>query len=253
MPKIVQTGITNRLLLRLAGDAFEHIAPHLKRVELPVGRPLVESGKPIERIYFIECGLASMIAVSSDGNTLEVGQIGYEGISGYPVLLGTDRTPNRSFMQVAGSGLELSTSHFLSLMADRETHLIFLRYVHTRELQLAHSALAAARYSMHQRLARWLLMCHDRLITDDMALTHEFLSLMLGVRRSGVTVQLHILEGMRAIKSTRGNVRILNRQILVDVAGASYGAPEAEYERLIGSNLSIDERPARLVGMGWNR
>jgi len=93
-------------------------------------------------------------------------------------------------------------------------------------------------------------MCHDRLLVDDMPVTHEFLALMLGVRRSGVTDHLHILEGMRAIKSTRGNVKIMDRQILLDVADGCYGAPEAEYERLLGSPSSDDARPARLKGRG---
>ncbi|PDT31395.1 CarD family transcriptional regulator [Rhizobium sp. L9] len=235
MKKFSQEDTRNNLLRLLPEDAFEYIAPALRSVDLPVRQPLVESNQPIERVYFIESGLASIIAASPDGNSLEVGQLGFEGISGHPLLLGTDRTPNRATMQVAGYGLELSTSCFLSLMDNQEARLIFLRYAHTRELQLAHSALAAARYGMHQRLARWLLMCHDRLIVDDMPLTHDFLSLMLGVRRSGVTDHLHILEGMHAIKATRGNVRVLIRRLLLDVAGGCYGAPEAEYERLLGS------------------
>jgi hypothetical protein len=95
---------------------------------------------------------------------------------------------------------------------------------------------------MHERLARWLLMCHDRLDGEDLALTHEFLSLMLGVRRSGVTDQLHILEGRHAIKATRGNIRITDREKLEDIAGGCYGAPEAEYGRLIESQLEHDYR-----------
>jgi hypothetical protein len=87
---------------------------------------------------------------------------------------------------------------------------------------------------MPERLARWLLMCHDRLQTDDLPLTHEFLSIMLGVRRSGVTNEIHILEGIHAIKATRGNIRIVDRQKLEDVAGGSYGIPEDEYEQYIG-------------------
>lgn len=111
---------------------------------------------------------------------------------------------------------------------------LLLRYVHCCELQLAHSALANARYNMPERLARWLLMCHDRLQTDDLPLTHEFLSIMLGVRRSGVTNEIHILEGVHAIKATRGNIKIINRQKLEDIAGGSYGIPEREYEQYIG-------------------
>ncbi|AIC31447.1 helix-turn-helix domain-containing protein (plasmid) [Rhizobium etli bv. mimosae str. IE4771] len=114
--------------------------------------------------------------------------------------------------------------------------------MYTRELQLAHSALAAAKYSMHQRLARWLLMCHDRL-AGDVPVTHEFLAAMLGVRRSGITEHLHVLEGIHAIKSTRGNVRILDRRALIEVAGGCYGGPEAEYERLIVS----EEAPYLMV------
>ena len=252
MAGMVQHRATNRLIRSLPEEAFALVAPYLVHVDLPVGTPLVEADKPIERVFFIDSGLASMVAESADGNSLEISHIGYEGISGYPVLLGIDRTPNRTFMQVGGSGLKLSTDRFLSLQANPEAHLIFLRYIHTRELQLAYSALAAARYTMHQRLARWLLMCHDRLIVDDMPLTHEFLALMLGVRRAGVTDQLHILEGMRAIKSTRGNVHILSRQILLDVAGACYATPEAEYERLIGSEVPSQARPLKLRGAGWS-
>jgi CRP-like cAMP-binding protein len=101
-------------------------------------------------------------------------------------------------------------------------------------LQLAHSALANARYNMPERLARWILMCHDRLQDDDLPLTHEFLGLMLGVRRSGVTDQIHILEGIRAIKATRGNIKVVDRPKLEDIAGGSYGVPEQEYEKHIG-------------------
>ncbi|WP_245293704.1 Crp/Fnr family transcriptional regulator [Rhizobium bangladeshense] len=251
MTKIAQKDTRNKLLRRLPEEAFDHIASDLTPVDLPVRWSLVEPNQPIEHVCFIESGLGSMVAVAPNGIGIEVGQIGYEGISGYSVVLGVDRTPNQTFMQVSGNGLELPTSRFLSLLRDEAARLIFLRYVHTRELQLAHSALAAGRYNMHQRLARWLLMCHDRLLVNDMPLTHEFLALMLGVRRSGVTDHLHILEGMHAIKSTRGNVQILNRQVLLDVADGCYGAPEAEYERLLGSPSSDDQRPARLKGT-WN-
>jgi CRP-like cAMP-binding protein len=110
---------------------------------------------------------------------------------------------------------------------------LLLRYAHVFMVQVAATALADGRYSIEQRLARWLLMCHDR-NGDDLALTHEFLALMLGVRRPGVTESLHILEGERMIKAQRGLITILDRQKLEARAGDSYGTPEAEYERLIG-------------------
>lgn len=111
---------------------------------------------------------------------------------------------------------------------------LLLRYLHIRELQLSQSVVSASSCRLGSRLASWLLMCHDRLDTDDLPVTHEFLAVALGVRRAGVTNELHILEGERAIKATRGNVRILSRDILMKVAGGAYGFPEAEYRRLIG-------------------
>jgi CRP-like cAMP-binding protein len=137
-------------------------------------------------------------------------------------------------MQVAGSGLSIPAELLERVLRQHpEDSDLLLRYVQSCELQLAHSALANARYEMPQRLARWLLMSHDRIRVSDLPLTHEFLSVMLGVRRPGVTDQVHILEGSGIIKATRGNIRILDRARLEELAGGSYGIPEREYERLV--------------------
>ncbi|MBY3027092.1 Crp/Fnr family transcriptional regulator [Rhizobium leguminosarum] len=233
MTELLQRQVNNRLLRRFPEDAFELLAPFLEPVDLPVKRSLVLPRKPIEHVCFIESGLASMVAESADGKSVEIRHIGREGIAGYPVVLGVDRTPNKTFMQVSGHGLQVATEDFLPTLENADVRQLLLRYVHTCELQLSHSALAAAQYQMHQRLARWLLMCHDRIDGNELTLTHEFLALMLGVRRAGVTEELHILEGIHAIKSTRGKVRILNRNTLIEIAGGCYGVPEREYERLI--------------------
>jgi CRP-like cAMP-binding protein len=234
-----QNQVKNKILRKLKKESFDYLATYLTPVTLPVRRSLVEPRKPIAHVCFIETGLASVVAESgSGGRSVEIRHIGYEGIAGYPVVLGVDRTPNSTFMQIGGSGLHISTERFLPVLRDEETRLLMLRYIHTCELQLAHTALAAAKYNMHQRLARWLLMCHDRIAGNNLPLTHEFLALMLGVRRSGVTDELHILEGLHAIKATRGNVLILDRQILIEIAGGCYGVPEAEYDRLMGEDRS---------------
>jgi CRP-like cAMP-binding protein len=147
----------------------------------------------------------------------------------------TDRTPNRTFMQTSGTALCAPVPALLDILDHHKAARdIILRYVHCFEMQLAHSALASGRYSVKERLARWLLMCQDRLGGDNLALTHEFLALMLGVRRPGVTSELQVLEGMHAIKVTRGNVQVINRGRLEEIAGGCYGLPEREYERLIG-------------------
>jgi CRP-like cAMP-binding protein len=236
---IIQGQVKNRLLRLLPEDAFNLLAPHLEPVDLPVKHSLVDARQPIEHVCFIEKGLASMVAESTDGRSIEIRHIGFEGVAGYPVVLGVDQTPNKTFMQVSGEGLQIPTDDFLPVLENQPARQLLLRYVHTCEIQLAHSALAAAQYNMHQRLARWLLMCHDRLEGNDLPLTHEFLSLMLGVRRSGVTDELHILEGIKAIKATRGNVHILDRRALLEIASGCYGVPEEEYERLIGGELQV--------------
>ncbi|TBY08179.1 Crp/Fnr family transcriptional regulator [Rhizobium laguerreae] len=248
MKFVRQSGIKNKLLRRFPEEAFDLLAPKLEPIDLPVKRSLVLARKPIEHVCFIESGLASMVAESADGKSVEIRHIGREGIAGYPVLLGVDRTPNSVFMQVPGNGLQVATEDFLSVLEHADLRKLLLRYVHTCELQLAYTALAAAKYNMHQRLARWLLMCHDRLDGNDLALTHEFLGLMLGVRRAGVTDELHILEGMHAIRSTRGNVRILDRDMLIEIAGGCYGVPEQEYERLIENSPQPSTLPAHLNG-----
>jgi CRP-like cAMP-binding protein len=235
MPPFKQKTVRSRLLQALPEDMFARLEPDMEFVDLPTKHVLVEANGVTSRVCFMESGLASTVASSSDDESIEVGHVGREGMTASHVVLGVDRTPNTTFMQVAGTGILLPVDKFLAALdEDASTKLLFLRYVHTTQLQLAHSALANARYNMQERLARWLLMCHDRIDGDDLPLTHEFLSLMLGVRRSGVTNELHIIEGVHAIKATRGNVHVINRGKLEDMAGGSYGTPEREYERLLG-------------------
>ena len=241
MPQAPKSEVRNRLLKMLPPEAFEALQPHMAQVNLALKQVLVETNKPNDHVYFIESGLASVVAASSDGETVEVGHVGREGMAGYHVLLMTPTSTHRTFMQSVGSAIEVPVAPFMTALDEhRKMRNLLLRYVHSCEVQLGHSALANARYNMHERLARWLLMCHDRLDGDELALTHEFLSLMLGVRRSGVTEQLHVLEGLHAIKATRGNIRIIDREKLEDMAGGCYGAPEAEYERLIETQVDHD-------------
>ena len=230
-----QSTVVNTLLTTMSPQVFARLSAKMERVDLPVKFVLVEDDIAPEFIYFLESGLGSVVATSSDEEAIEVGHLGREGASGMHVMLAVASTPGRTFMQVAGSGIRVPMQSFTDAVTDHpETRDFFLRYVHTTVLQLAHSALANARYNMQERLARWLLMCHDRLEGDNLAVTHEFLALMLGVRRSGVTDHLHILEGMGAIRSTRGNVRVRSREKLLDIAGGSYGVPEREYEKVLG-------------------
>jgi CRP-like cAMP-binding protein len=240
-----QSTVGNRLLMALPEPTFAALRPHLTALDLPLRYVLTEANEPNEFVYFIESGLGSVVATSSDDERIEVGHVGREGLGGYHVVLMTDRTPNRTFMQTPGTALAVPVSAFLDILdGHKAARDLFLRYVHSCEVQLAHSALANGRYSMQERLARWLLMCHDRLGGDHLLLTHEFLALMLGVRRSGVTNELHILEGIHAIKATRGNIQVIDRDRLEEVAGGCYGLPEREYERLIGLPIGMERKRA---------
>jgi CRP-like cAMP-binding protein len=234
MAGIDQSTVRNQLLKRLSGEVFLLVAPHLTWIDLPLRHVLVEANQPTPHVCFIESGLASMVISSEDHETVEVGHIGREGMTGEHLAMMTDKTPTKTFLQIAGTGYLMPAGEFLKLLGqDPATRHLILRYSQSSRLQLAYTALANARYSVYERLARWLLMVHDRVDGDDLHLTHEFLSLMLGVRRSGVTDQVHLLEGIHAIKATRGLIRVLDRPKLEQIAGGSYGTPEREHERLL--------------------
>ncbi|MBB3318180.1 MULTISPECIES: Crp/Fnr family transcriptional regulator [unclassified Rhizobium] len=240
MVRLDQSNVGNTLLRTISAQTFGRLAHGMERVDLPTKHVLVEDSVPPDYIYFLESGLGSMVVTSSDDEAIEVGHIGREGASGMHLMLAIEGAPGRTFMQVAGSGIRVPASLFMKAVTeDEETRAFFLRYFHTTVVQLSHSALANARYNMQERMARWLLMCHDRLDGDNLGVTHEFLALMLGVRRSGVTEQLHVLEGIRAIRSTRGNIHVRDREKLITIAGGSYGIPEREYERVLGLPLRV--------------
>jgi CRP-like cAMP-binding protein len=224
----------NGLLARLSTEDLALLEPLLQPVMLKQRDVLFEPFRKIEHVYFFEGGLSSEIAENPDAERIEVGCVGYEGLSGVPVLLGVDSTPHQAFMQAGGSAQKIRTQDLrMAMEASATLRALLLRYAHVFMVQIAATALADGRYRLEQRLARWLLMCHDRL-DDDLPLTHEFLALMLGVRRSSVTDGLHLLEGSRLIKAARGLVTVRDRPGLEKLAGKSYGMPEQEYRRLLG-------------------
>ena len=227
--------IRNRLLLALSVQDFILLEPQLERVPLPVGARLVEPNTPVEHVYFLEEGIASVVATTPQGRRIEAGIIGREGLTGIPILLGADRTPHECFIQAPGEGLRIRADDLRRVAAASPSlHQHLLRFVQTFMIQMGQTALTNGCHTLERRLARWLLMCHDRVDGDDLFTTHEFLSLMLGVRRAGVTVALQALEDRGAISTKWRQVTVQDRAKLEDVAGDSYGVPEAEYARLIG-------------------
>jgi len=235
MPPPQQISIGNRLLASLSSEDIATLQPHLEPVPLAVRQVLIEPNTAIEHIYFPEAGMAS-VTNNSSGGKIEVGVVGREGMVGLPIVLGIDQTPYEHFMQIAGHGWRIAVQDLEQAMAESSSlHRQLLRYAQASHVQVSETAFANANSDVEARLARWLLMCHDRVEGDDIPLTHEFIAMMLGVRRPGVTVALHVLEGMQVIRAKRGVITVLDREKLEELADEAYGLSEAEYTRLIGT------------------
>ena len=229
-----QSSVRNRLLRALSPDDFALLQPHLELVATELKQPLIRPHEPVRHLFFPEVGFGS-ITTSGSGNKVEVGLVGCEGLVGaIPMLLGSDRTPHDHFVQSAGEMLRIETADLCGAVNQSASlNKLLLRYIQVQFVQTAQTAFANASYTLDARLARWLLMCHDRIDGDEMRLTHEFLSIMLGVTRSSTTLAVQALEGHHLIRARRGKITILDRKALEGVADDGYGLPEAEYARLI--------------------
>ena len=222
----------NILLNCLAGETWEAIQPRLDRRPLRTGQVLLEAHGPIETIWFPEGGVASFHEIRKDGSRVGVGIAGFEGVIGWSVLLGSDTSLHEATIAIGKStALCIAASELIDLCRNQALNQHLLRYVQCFFAQLGRTILANLHEPTERRLARWLLMNHDRLHGDEIALTHEQLGVMLGVRRASVTDTLHILEGEGLIKSVRGRVIIRDRVGLIEFAGESYGVAESEYAR----------------------
>ena len=231
-----QSSIANLLLRACSAGDFALLQPHLERLKLELAQVLIEADAPIEYVHFLNGGVASVVAEPSDLSPTEIGIFGREGVSGVSGLLGAGKSPHQTMIQLDGSSCwRMPLEKLLEFMNQSETlRTLLLRYVHTLMVQVASTAVTNAHYHMEARLARWLLMCGDRIDGDELSLTHEYMAVMIGAQRTGVTVTLHILEGVGAIRSLRGRVILVDREKLAELAGESFGGSEDEYRRLIG-------------------
>jgi len=227
--------VHNTLLLSLSSGDREKMLAAGQFVELPARARLDEPNKSAEALYFIEEGMASLIYRGGGDRQVDVGLVGREGCTGCNIILGVLRTPQATAMQVQGRGLKVPVGPLHEALDSSNTLRKALQaYVHTVIIQRDETALAASKASLGERLARWLLMAHDRLQETKIPLTHDALSLMLGVRRAGVTTTLAQLRLRGLIRLDRGNISVINRRGLEQLASTYYGAPEREYARLFG-------------------
>jgi CRP-like cAMP-binding protein len=229
----------NFLLQALAPDDRALLSPHLERVPLALRQSLERANQPFDFVYFPEDGLGSVVAKAREGTVLEVGLFGRDGMTGSGLLQGDDQSPFDCYAQMEGSAMRISVQYLTdALTSSPSLTLLLTRYARSLSLQTGFTALANVQSKFDERLARWLLMVHDRAERDSFAVTHEFLAVMLGVHRPGVTVALQILEGEHLIKSIRGKISIVDRDGLIAFTRGAYGAAEVEYTRLTGIALS---------------
>lgn len=189
-------------------------------------------GQPIEHVYFVNRGIISWLAALEDGNTVEAGVIGPEGVGGIEVVLGATSTPNQGLAQSPVEALQIGSADLVAEFRRGETlHDLLLRFLHTMYIQVTQTAGCNRLHTLDQRLARWLLMTRDRIDGESFNLTQEFLSRMLGVRRAGVSVAANTLRQMGLIDYRRGDIRVLDRSALENASCECYEVVQAEYER----------------------
>jgi CRP-like cAMP-binding protein len=226
---------TNRLLSLLSNDDYERLRPHLSQVAFEYKKSLYEASRPIEQVYFPIDGVASLVITTAEGAGAEVGTIGSEGLVGLPIVLGDRHAPSSVYVQVPGTALEMNAGIFRGELSRSPTlNLIMLRYAHAFFNQVAQSAACAHLHKVEQRCCRWLLMTRDRMPSGDFLLTHEFLGMMLGVRRTTVSDVMGALQRAGLIRYRRGHVTILKHETLQQRACECYEISKQEFDRMLG-------------------
>ncbi len=231
-----QEAVRNLLLRNLSRRDFDLLRPHLERVPFAVGDALARAGDPIASVCFPEDGIAGVLDALEGDRRYAVGLIGNEGFSGWPLLLGDHRWPYDVVMRAERGEAWRLPANALAAAADASDSLrrTLLKFAYVFMIQMGRTIVSSLAHPTERRLARWILLYHDRVHEDDICMTHEEFRLMLGVRRSSITDALHRLEEEQAIRSLRGRVIVRDRTRLMLLAGDTYGHPEGEYRRLMG-------------------
>jgi CRP-like cAMP-binding protein len=226
----------NRLLAALPDAEYQRLVPHLEYVPLPLKQVLYTMGESIEYVYFPHRAIVSLVSTPKEGSNVEVGLVGNEGMVGIPAALGDNIATTTAMVQREGSGMRMEAS-LLKTEFQQGGSLQNLLLWYTQALY-AQTSLTAACNALHQldeKLARWLLLVYDRVESNELQLTQEFISQMLGVRRAGVTEAANRLQTAGLIRYIRGRITILNRQGLEAASCSCYGIIKGEYDRLLGT------------------
>jgi CRP-like cAMP-binding protein len=216
----------NRVLARLSRADLAWLKPHLEPVDLPLSTALENASQRIDAVYFIDHGFASVVADGPGKRDIEVGIIGRESMTGLALVLGQDRARHTTYIQVAGAAHRMSAARLRQAMAHSASlHRALLQCVHDFLNQTTETAVANGRSKNEERLARWLLMAHDRIVGSELPLTHKLLAIMLGVQRPAVTVAVQALERKGLIEAGRRAITVLNRRGLIRFSKGAYVPP----------------------------
>lgn len=225
----------NHLLAALPEDVYERLSPHLDDLSLSLGQVVYEAGEQLDHIFFPETCIVSLLYMMENGTSAEIGIVGNEGVVGIALFMGGDTTPNRAVVQSGGKCLKLR----LGVLKEEfrrggPFQQLLLRYTQALITQMSQTAVCNRLHSVDQQLCRWLLLSHDRLDSNELAMTQELIANMLGVRREGVTVAAGRLQAAGLIQYHRGHITILDRAGLENRACECYQVVRSEFERLLG-------------------
>lgn len=236
MPQTAQSPpIQNKILAALSAKEYARLLPHLELVALPLGQILHKTGDRIKYVYFPNSGVVSFVAHMKEGASIEVGLAGSEGMAGIPLLFGDDVSQNEAIVQIADGAMRMKASVLTEeLKRDGELQPLLMRFALALMKQVSQTAACNRNHHIGQRLARWLLTCHDRVNGDELKLTQEFIAEMLGTRRSGVSEAATMLQERGLIRYSRGQIKILDRSGLEKFACECYATVKLTSDRLLG-------------------
>jgi CRP-like cAMP-binding protein len=224
---------TNQLLAALPPEEWRRWHPQLEAVTMPLGEVLYESGGVLEHVYFPTTAIVSLLYVLENGSSAEIAVVGNEGIVGISLFMGGESTPSRAVVQSAGSGFRLKAQVMKDEFLRPPVLHLLLRYTQALITQMAQTAVCNRHHSLDQQLCRWLLLSLDRLRSDELVMTQELISNMLGVRREGVTESALKLQKAGLIRYARGHITVVDRPGIEKRSCECYAVVKKEYDRLL--------------------
>jgi CRP-like cAMP-binding protein len=234
IPVELRYPVENQLLSALPAQEYKRLLPSLEPVTLRLGEVVYDSGGPLDHVYFPTTAVVSFLYTMEDGVTAEIGLTGSEGVVGVAVFLGGNTAPNQAMVQIAGNAVRMKAAVLRQEFARGGSfQQLLLNYTRALIIQISQTAVCNRLHSVEQRLCRWILLSHDRVKSDELVMTQEFISKMLGGRRESVSLAAQRLQNAGIIRYVRGHITILNRKRLEARVCECYRVVKEETERLV--------------------